>query len=254
MKRLFAILLVVIVIIAVLGLMYSSRVIADLTVLYPTTVDATGAKIILSPNMSAVATSSTEQTYHLVTQDAGRVVADRLDHLDLMGYHHVDIRDNKLEVSVPELENMTYIIDVITRVGEVEFIDGGTGSPPVGRYVKTELQNMATNDDAYAVLFSGRDIKTIIPPESNEGEIFYQVELQPGAAERFAGFIDAETNAYVCLVMDKQVINCSKMYHLSGTTLDILPNLSGGTGLSLADLGVFLDSGPLPVSLEVVTE
>ena len=67
MKRLSAILLVVTLIIAVLGLMYSSRVIADLTILYPTSVDLSGAKIVLSPSKSApVPASSEQQTYHFL--------------------------------------------------------------------------------------------------------------------------------------------------------------------------------------------
>jgi hypothetical protein len=44
------------------------------------------------------------------------------------------------------------------------------------------------------------------------------------------------------------------MYHWSGETLEILPNLGGDADLSLADLAIFLSSGPLPVSLEVVTD
>jgi preprotein translocase subunit SecD len=255
MKRLLAILLVVVFIIAALGLMYSSQVIADLTVLYPTSVDVSGAKIVLRPSKAAPSATTSEQSYQLVAQDAGRVVAERLEQLHLRGYYAVDIRDNLVEVTLPDLENTTYIVDIISRVGEVEFIDGGTGTPPVGRYVKTESRNeLATRDKSYSVLFKGREIKAIIPPEARDGEIFYQLELQPHAASRFATFLDANSNAYVCLVLDKQVINCSKMYHLADDRLDILPNLSGGTGLSLADLGVFISSGPLPVSLDVVIE
>jgi hypothetical protein len=43
------------------------------------------------------------------------------------------------------------------------------------------------------------------------------------------------------------------MYHLSGNTLDILPNLGGEISINLTDLAIFLKSGPLPVSLEVMT-
>ncbi len=62
----------------------------------------------------------------------------------------------------------------------------------------------------------------------------------------------ANHNNYLCLVIDGKVTNCSKMYHLSGATLDILPELADNTGLNLADLAVFLASGPLPVPVELV--
>jgi hypothetical protein len=41
------------------------------------------------------------------------------------------------------------------------------------------------------------------------------------------------------------------MYHLTGNTLEILPGLSSDTVISLADLAIFLESGPLPVPFVV---
>jgi hypothetical protein len=49
--------------------------------------------------------------------------------------------------------------------------------------------------------------------------------------------------------MDGQVLNCSVMYHQAGNSIEILPGLSSGTGISLVDLAIFLESGPLPVPL-----
>jgi len=40
------------------------------------------------------------------------------------------------------------------------------------------------------------------------------------------------------------------MYHQAGNTIEILPGLSSGTFLSLADLAIFLESGPLPEPLQ----
>jgi hypothetical protein len=53
------------------------------------------------------------------------------------------------------------------------------------------------------------------------------------------------------MVIDQQVINCSSMYHLTDNTLDILPSLGSGNAISLNDLAVFVESGPLPMPLIV---
>ena len=63
-------------------------------------------------------------------------------------------------------------------------------------------------------------------------------------------FVETEPGGYICMVMDGQVLNCSVMYHFAGNSIEILPGLSSGTGISLADLAIFLESGPLPVPIE----
>ncbi len=248
MKRQLAIFAGVFVVIVLLGLSYSSRVIADLTVLYPTAVDLSGAKIVLRPGTI----TSSQMPYHLVVEDAGRVVSKRLEQLNLRGYYQVTIEDNQLEVTVPPTENINQLISIISQKGQVEFINGGTQMPPVGQKVATETSPAVVDGGLYPVLFVGAEINTVIPPDADSGEIFYQIELKPQAAERFSRFVENHTGAYICLVIDQQVINCSTMYHWANNTLDILPNLSSGTGLSLSDLAIFLNSGPLPVSLHVV--
>jgi preprotein translocase subunit SecD len=105
----------------------------------------------------------------------------------------------------------------------------------------------------YPLLFSGHEIREVVPPDPETGEIFYQLSLQPEAAQRFADF--AETNeGYICLAIDGEVINCSTMYHWSGTMIKILPDLGSGANISLADLAIFLESGPLPAPLRVITD
>jgi preprotein translocase subunit SecD len=135
-------------------------------------------------------------------------------------------------------------------VGEIEFIDGGAVSPPVGREIKTGPQ-ASPAQNIYQVLFTGQDVEEALPPDSTGGQIFYRLTLNATGAERFEDFVATRSGNYVCMVMDKQVINCSAMYHWRNNTLDILPNLGGGTVISLADLAVFLESGPLPLPLKV---
>lgn len=246
MKRQFIIFWGVSVILVVLGLLYTSQVVANLTLFYPTSIEASSTKIVLSPAGDSKTTLSPKQ-YHLAAQDAQQVVAKRLGHLQLDGYYSVKVNDNQLEVVVPPTENMAYLLNIITRVGNVEFIDGGSDSSLVGANLRAEFQ-LTTGD--YQVLFAGGEIKSIIPPNSTNGEIFYQVELEPAAAQRVSNFVSRNPHAFICLTIDKQILNCSTMYHWSGNRLEILPNLSSGIGLGLADMAIFLNSGPLPVLLK----
>jgi preprotein translocase subunit SecD len=105
-------------------------------------------------------------------------------------------------------------------------------------------------ENVYRTLFVGQEIEAAKLPDSTTGQIFYQLTLQPAAAKRLTTFVETEPDGYICMVMDGQVLNCSVMYHQSGNTIEILPGLSSGTGISLADLAIFLKSGPLPMPLE----
>ena len=251
MKRQLVIFLVVSVILVVLGLSYTSQAVANLTLFYPTSVEVSATKIELSPAADDSNITLSAKQYHLVAQDAQRVVAKRLDQLQLDGYYSVTVNNNQLEVIVPPMENMVYLLNIISRVGEVKFIDGGSGSAPVGEHLAPKFHLTTGEADDYEVLFQGEEIRTIIPPDSTNGEIFYQVELEPAAAERVSNFVSRNPNAYVCLAIDEQILNCSTMYHWSENTLEIIPNLSSGTGLGLADMAIFLNSGPLPMALEL---
>jgi preprotein translocase subunit SecD len=249
-KRQFSIFLIVSVLIAVLGLTYGARTITDLTLLYPTTVDIPGTRIILSLDESADAPEILPKEYTLQVQGAHQVLSKRLEEMYPHQNYQITIHNNRLEVVLPTNENTPYTIHVITQVGEIEFVDGGNKLPRAGQLVEKED---GIPENTYQTLFTGREITTIVPPNSDTGEIFYQFQLQPTAAQRVADFIRSSNKAYACLVIDKQIVNCSTMYHLSGNTLDILPNLGGETGMNLADLAIFLKSGPLPASLEVIT-
>lgn len=250
MKRQLVIFLLASLIIGVIGLAYNPQTLADLAILYPVSTGALGTRVVLSPENAASSTTTNQEAYLL---DAQYVVAQRLDQLDLTGYYGVVIQQDQLNVTLPKNDNTPYILGVITLVGEVEFIDGGTQSPPLGQQIETGSQAIPARG-IYRTLFSGREITRVALPDSNAGEIFYQITLQTATAERITDFVGTPTRPYMCLVIDKQVVNCSTMYHWSGNTVEILPNLSGGSDISLADLAIFLNSGPLPMSLKVVTD
>lgn len=231
------------------SLAYSARVMADLTTLYQNPGDAFGVELVLTPKNFISAADSTQQQTLVKTQN---VVARRLENLHLAGAYSLEIQGGHLIVKLPDHENMPYIASIISSVGEIEFIDGGAAAPPVGQQVQTAPQ---ANPEAnvYQTLFTTQEIEAAVPPDPSTGQIFYQLTLDPTSVEHFAKFIKDQPEHYICMVMDERVINCSVMYHWSGNTIEILPGLSSGAAISLADLGIFLDSGPLPMPFNIIT-
>lgn len=242
MKRQLAIFLTVFLALSAMWLIYGSKVVAQFRLDSRMAIDEPGTQIILTPKISNIS-----QEYLL---EAQRVVTKRLDQLQPAEYYQVLTDHGYLEVHLTDAEDTAHLINIVTRVGEVEFIDGGS-EPPIGKFVET-TSVASPASGAYQTLFSGQEIMNVLPPE--DGQLFYQIIPTPAAAQRFSQFIMAHPNGYICLVIDDEVTNCSKMYFWSGDTLEILPNLSSETGFSLSDLGVFLNSGPLPISLQVVTD
>ena len=223
-----------------LSLAYSSKALAKL-VLSPAQTDNFSDQVILH------LPPGTDQEINLAA--AERVVARRLDELDLSGSYRLVSQAGQLAVTLPNSQQTPYILNLITHVGRIEFIDGGQ-NPPLGRPAQTGAPANPAQG-VYAVLFTGQEVEEVVPPDSSPGQIFYRLRLNPTAAQRLAQFVEMGSSRYICMVMDGQVINCSSMYHVDGNTLDILPNLASGAPVSLAELAIFLESGPLPVSLAV---
>lgn len=236
----------ILLLIALVSLVYGSRALADLSMFDPAA-SALETKLILEPDMVITA----DQQVQLIA--ARPVIARRLDRLQLQGPYRVVIRDGQLEVTLPKGKNTPYLTAMITSSGEITFIDGGTGSPPVGETVQLGIRTNSA-DQMYHILFTSREVQEIVPPDSGEGEVFYQLKLQPATADRFADFTRNSPNSYVCMVLDERVINCSLMYHQNGDTLEILPELSSDAGINMDDLAVFLYSGPLSTRLKVVAD
>ncbi|HEX9926694.1 MAG TPA: hypothetical protein VGD99_28870 [Anaerolineae bacterium] len=236
--------------IGILSLAYSARALADLTTLYQNSAGPLGVELILSPDTTLTSASVASEEILL---EAQQIVSQRMGNLRLAGSYSVAVEDERLVIRLPDNENMPYIASIISSVGEIEFINGGPTSPPIGRRVETAAKaNPELN--VYQTLFTGQDVESALPPNSASGQIFYQLVLEPTTVKRFARFVETQPGYYMCMVMDQQVINCSKMYHWSAAdTVDILPGLSSGADISLADLSIFLDSGPLPMPLKVIT-
>jgi hypothetical protein len=248
MKRQLTIFLLSLILISIFTLAYHPRALADWLLFSPTVVDDSSVKIKLTPDQSANLSNITLEASPAQLQE---VITLRLAQLKLKSYE-VQAAGEGVEVILPDHENMAYIINIISRVGEVEFINGGQRTPPLGEKVVIGAETDGAQP-VYPLLFSGHEIRAVTPPDPESGEIFYQISLQPEAAQRVAEFAEAK-EGYICLAIDGEVINCSTMYHWSGTMIKILPDLGSGAGISLADLAVFLDSGPLPVPLRVITD
>ena len=235
----------ILLLIGAVSLVYGSRALADLSAFDPAA-NIFETKLILSPDTIVPGNQAVELI------EARPIIARRLDKLGLDGPYRLVVRNDQLEVTLPQGENIPYIASVITSVGEIVFINGGQESPPVGETVNLGVRS--DSHDTYQILFTSREVREIAPPDSATGQIFYRLTLEPGAADRLADFVAANQDFYICMVMDGQVINCSAMYHQTSQNLEILPELSSGSAINMTDLAVFLYSGPLSTRLKVLAD
>jgi preprotein translocase subunit SecD len=232
-----------------LSFTFSSQALAKLTILYPQPGQTAETELILSPALGA---EFSETQVGLQLLDAEQVIARRLAQLGLPQSYTVARRDGQLVVTLPARSGTPYVNSVISHVGDIEFIDGGASPPSIGQQVQTSAVE-SPEANTYHTLFRGEEVTRILPPSSEFGQIFHQISLEPAASARFAAFTQASAGHSLCIVMDQEVISCSAMYSWENDTLEILPNLSTGSLVSLADLAIFLESGPLPFPLKLQT-
>ena len=154
------------------SLSYSSQVIADLRTFYQDPRDALGVELVL--RAAAVEPAGNQADLSEVQQTIER----RLDNLHLAGTYTVANLDNQLVVKLPHSENLPYVASVVSSVGEIEFIDGGTQTPPIGQVIQDQTQ-----PQHYQTLFTGREIESAEPPDSAAGRIFYRLTLRPAAGD-----------------------------------------------------------------------
>jgi preprotein translocase subunit SecD len=244
MLRKYLAILVVLCLLGAISLIYGSRALADLSVFDPAD-NVFEVKLILAPDTIIPGNQEVE----LIA--ARPVIARRLDKLELNGPYNLVIRNGYLEVTLPQGQNIPYIASVLTSVGEITFI-GSKEWPLPGEVVNPEAQ--LGDRSRGAILFTSREVTEITPPDSTSGQIFYRLTLEPAAAERLADFQAVNQGAYICMVLDEQVINCSTMYHQANQELEILPEFSSGDPINMTDLEVFLYSGPLSTRLKVLAD
>ena len=228
------------ILITVLSFIFSSQALADLTTIYPAVGPAVGTELILSPEQNP---ALSETTLQLQLLDAEQVIARRLAKLDLPEPYTVTQQDGQLIVTLPEQVNRPYVNSFLAHIGDVQFLAGGTTAPPIGRHLNLE------DKAAYESLFSGQDIEQILAPDAVSGQIFYEIVLKPEAAAQFKDLTGGGAGNHICIAMDHEVISCSAMYAWEDGSLEIMPNLSSNSVVTLADLAIFVDSGPLPLPL-----
>ena len=231
----------------ILSFTFSTRAFAW-TTLYPSPKQAQGSQVILNPASADLTADEAALKLQLVA--AEDVVERRLAHLEISPPYQVTVYDGKLIVSLQERTNTPYVSSVIAHVGKIEFVDGGVAGLTVGQKIKTGVEPDFAQD-LYQTLFTGQEVAEIVSPDAAAGQIFHQLTLDMAAAQRLSSFLDNATGNHICIVLDQEVVSCSTMYHWVDHTLEILPNLNSNSVVTLADLAIFLDSGPLPMPLQI---
>ncbi len=233
--------------IGLLSFAFSSRALAALTTIYPRTGQVNHTNLILNPDFN---TATMDADLELDLMDAEVVLERRLAQLNVPTPYQIVRHNDQLLVQLPKDADTPYVNGVLAHIGVVEFIDGGAATPPIGHRIEI---GSVTNPDmnVYERLFTGEAVTQVSTPNATTGQIFYELELGEEAGNKVAEFVHSDTRNYICIAIDQEVVSCSKMYHWAEGTLEILPNLSSGTGIGLAELAIFLDSGPLPLALSI---
>ena len=245
MKRQVSVFLFASALIALFGLTLVPRTLADLVVFYPTLIDMNNVVVTLNPGESS-------ETTPVKLESAKEIIAQRLKQLKLDEPYTIQVSNNQLELVLPRSADVSYISHLVSHVGEIEFVFGDTDVPAIGRQVATSRNPEPANDmPVYKTLFTGHEIAEVIPPGGARGDIFYQITLSPSVVAQFDN-VNLQQSNFICIVLDNEVTHCSTMYHLADNTLDLLLNVDTSTNIDPIDLAVLLNSGPLPISLEVV--
>ncbi|MDM8526576.1 hypothetical protein QUF58_00075 [Anaerolineales bacterium HSG24] len=193
-----------------------------------------GARLVLAPVDDNVASPT------LLTE-AATVIEHRLAQANLKGQFEVAVQAEYLEIILSEGQDVPYIKPLITRVGEISFIDGGVESAPLGQLSDIEH---------YQPVLTSQGVKNFERPKN--GDIFYTLSLNASFTNKLTDFMAQNPDNYICVAMDGQISNCSSMYHLNADKLMIVPNISGGSALTMAELMTFINSGALPTAFEIV--
>lgn len=235
MKRQFAVFALASLVIGAVLLFSVPVVLADLSTLLPTPNEPAKTTFTLKLAEAGAQLSAAEWA------DTQQVIENRLTQLQLaQGYSVVVQPDQqRVRVTVPQNANMPDILNLITHAGNVAFVDAGFNPPPAGAPLA-----------ATEILFAYPDIADVTLPDSGNGEPFYRFTLKAPAAARMQHFT-AQTDRYVCLLLDETVAGCTQMVYSQNNVVEILPDF-GGTNMGLDDLRIFMVSGALRGPLAVV--
>jgi hypothetical protein len=232
MKRQFAIFVMTFLLIAVIAAFSLPRVLGDLV---PATPNPEAVIVLQAADRDGCAASDLLLARHVIDQ--------RLAYLEMGGDYEIVVRepDKALQLTLPAGEATPQLVNVVTQIGEVKFVDAGSRQPQPGH-----LDSVGD----YQTIFSSGDISAVSVPEAGTGELFYQLTLQPEAAPKLDKFDTSTPGSFVCLAVDDVLASCSEMYHRNGNTLEILPSISGD--ITVDELALLLSSGPLPTRFEII--
>ncbi len=175
---------------------------------------------------------------------ARHIIEQRLQRTSMYGSFEVTAHQTYLEVNLSEGRDLPYITQLLTSVGNIQFIDGGK-TPLIG-------QHLTDADLTNKLLFSNRNIRQFNAP--SKGDMFYQLTLLPKTAANVERYLQTQPNTYVCIAVDGLVTNCSSLYHWADDTLEFIPNRGDIGVLQSQDLLTLVYSPPLPMPLKIIEQ
>jgi hypothetical protein len=194
-------------------------------------IDVFGAHLVLQPTTLEASPTELAQIQAILTT--------RLTQAKLNGAFEVKVVAQHIEVNLSEGQDAPIAAPLMSHVGQIQFIAGGIDTSPLDNKVSAN----------YPTLFTSNQVTDFTLPKS--GDIFYRLGLNDVAATHMATFNATQPRHTICMVMDGELLNCSSMYYWSKNSLEIVPNLSGDSSVTMSNLALFIKSGALPLSLRL---
>jgi len=161
----------------------------------------------------------------------------------------------------PGVEDADAVLATIQQTGLLEFVDTGDVGMDPGTVIKTDIATGSESETSqpsqdteqgvvYHTIMTGKDLKSVLVTQDQLGNFVIQFELTSEGADIFAAHTAANTQKYLTIVLDKQVISSPVIQSAIPDGQGIIEgNFTSETANALA---VQLRYGSLPIPLKIV--
>ncbi len=240
------------VIIGFLGIVGVICAMAGLFFLYFFGRDYIGPKttVVFEPDYAQVSTvdsSALEKTAEILTIRA-----------DSLGYSNITFIVNEsgqIVGRVPSHVDAKTLVERISPIGLLEFVDFGETVLPDGTRISTDLENIyvqQTNEKRWHTIMTNNGINDASVSKDQFGNFQFSFSLTNESKKEFADYTSANVGTYLGIVLDKVIMSTPI---INQPIMDGQGMISGSfTQESAQDLAAILHTTPLPIPIKLVKE
>jgi preprotein translocase subunit SecD len=212
-----------------------------------------GLQVLLEADIPADQEISAEEM-----EVARQIVQQRTDALGVNENSITVAGDRRIVGEFPGLEDTESVLATIQQTGLLEFVDTGDFAPQEGTILATDYSPTGTpiefedaNEPIYHTIMTGAEIDSVVvQSEQFSGRYSINFVLKSNGAQIFGDHTTANTNKFLAILLDKQVISAPV----------ISDPITGGQGSITGDFtleeanafAIQLRYGSLPVPLKIV--